>query len=61
MIRNGNKKLTYNSWLDEFEKSLMINYIQQKVNNWCVKHSSESFAAKTFFCGENYDWRGTPL
>ncbi len=61
MIRNGNKKLIYNSWLDASEKALMINYIQQKVNNWCVQHSSESFSARTFFGGENYDWSGTPL
>ena len=61
MIRKGNKRLIYNSWLDESEKALMINYIQQKVNNWCVQHSSEMFAARTFFGGENYDWRGTPI
>jgi len=61
MIRNGNKRLIYNSWLDESDKTLMINYIKEKVNNWCVQHSSESFSARTFFGGENYDWRGTPL
>lgn len=61
MIRKGNKRITNNRWLEESEKTLMINYIKEKVDNWCFQYPTDSFSARTFFGGENYDWRGTPL
>lgn len=61
MIRNGNNQLTNVSWLEESEKVSMIDYIRDEVNSWCKNNPNQSFAARTIFGGENYDWTGTPL
>ena len=60
-IVNPNGNLKDIGGLSNQEKNEAMDFIRQKVHDWCDNHPGEQFAARDLFGGDYDDWTDTPL